>query len=398
MTRHASRIACAAIALLLCGCGARGPTPLCILDPAAMPESWRPIGEKHKRLSAAPWSDAEARAAAMAVERGLAELTALYSSRPETINALGTNVVESLIDVTYAAGNMPALRDAAADQARQALTRLTDRFVARAGDWATCEEFSELIPYANYANRLLPPNDPLIRKLVKLANAALRECGSLKAAMGRDYRETLSKPDAPLNGIWDLTVWSIRFTDAELLPDIELPVEARELAPALWRYLATYPFHNASDYPERALNTAFNNTAYLVTHIAYIPTGYGRHPIYVADMPRLHNFLRENFYAVLEQSELDLIAEFVDLFRQYGCTEKNDLQLRDGTRYLLRLFHSAGDSWMNYREPWQGHSVSGYEAIHKPWTGMAGVRVRVPEPAAPGTYGGVVRQWLGQPR
>ena len=30
-------------------------------------------------------------------------------------------------------------------------------------------------------------------------------------------------------------------------------------------------------------------------------------------------------------------AEFVDLFRQYGCTEQNDLQLRDGTRYLIAL-------------------------------------------------------------
>jgi hypothetical protein len=96
--------------------------------------------------------------------------------------------------------------------------------------------------------------------------------------------------------------------------------------------------------------------------------------------------------------ELDLLAEFVDLFRQYGCTERDDLQLRDGTRYLLKLFHTAGDHWMAHREPNEKAKVSDYDAVHKAWTGMAGVRVRVPEPAKPGTYGGVVRRWLGYPR
>ncbi len=118
----------------------------------------------------------------------------------------------------------------------------------------------------------------------------------------------------------------------------------------------------------------------------------------MGDAPALYRFLRENFYAVLERGELDLVAEFVDLFRQYGCTEDNDLQVRDGTRYLLKLFHGAGDHWMAYREPDEPTKTSDYDAIHKAWTGMSGVRVRVPEPAEPGTYGGIIRGWMGYPR
>src|SRR5947207_15923583 len=95
-----------------------------------------------------------------------------------------------------------------------------------------------------------------------------------------------------------------------------------------------------------------------------------------------------------ETGEVDLVAEFVDLFRQYGCTERNDLQVRDGARYLLRLFHAAGGRWMAHREPYEEKDISEYDLIHKPWTGMSGLRPRIPESPEPGTYGAVVRSWL----
>jgi hypothetical protein len=65
---------------------------------------------------------------------------------------------------------------------------------------------------------------------------------------------------------------------------------------------------------------------------------------------------------------------------------------------LLTLFHRAGDRWMAHREPYELMAVSDYDAVHKAWTGMSGVRVRSPEPAVAGTYGAIVRQWLGHPR
>jgi hypothetical protein len=115
-------------------------------------------------------------------------------------------------------------------------------------------------------------------------------------------------------------------------------------------------------------------------------------------MPWLYDFHRQNFYAMLEMGELDLVAEAVDSLRQYGCTEDNDIQVRDGTRYLLDVWHDGGESWGAYREPGETDSmVDAYDYIHKVWTGVLGVRPRLIEAPAPGTYGGVVRDWMPAP-
>jgi hypothetical protein len=384
--------------LLTCGCSARNREPLCAIAPAAMPKSWRPSGNIQKNLSAAPWSADEVEDAAYAVRTGLNELGDFFSSRPAAVLALKDDAVEPLLDASYAAANMPALQIAARDQARRLLLLLLAPYLRRGTDAATCREFSQLLNFTIYSHALLPEGDSRLLLMVALTNSAYRSCGSLPAAMGYDYRRKLGAANISTDDAGDLVLWSVSFTDAQLAPGLQLPTEARDLPPALWRFLAHYPLAGARSYRNGALNKEFYDTAYLATHIAYIPTGYGRYPIYVEDAPNLYGFLRQNFYAVLEMGELDLVAEFVDLFRQYGCTEQNDLQVRDGTRYLLRLFHGAGDRWMAYREPYETAKIDDYDAVHKAWTGMSGVRVRVPEPTEPGTYGGIIRGWLGYPR
>ncbi|HLH30824.1 MAG TPA: hypothetical protein VKY31_06445, partial [Terriglobia bacterium] len=268
------------------------------------------------------------------------------------------------------------------------------RELARDPGTVRCNEFSRLLWLAIYSNALRPEAIDETKKIAASANAAFRACGSFDAVLGHDYRRILSDKNPSMDDLWDLVISSIQFTDAQLVPSVELSTEAKGLPESVWRYFARYPLRGASAYAGGASNTDFYYTAYLATHVAYIPTGYGRHPIYVSDSPRLYRFLRENFYAVLEMGELDLVAEFVDLFRQYGCTESNDLQLRDGTRYLLRLFHASGDHWMAYREPDEPRNIDDYSMIHKPWTGIGGVRARVPEPVLPGTYGSIIRKWL----
>jgi hypothetical protein len=181
------------------------------------------------------------------------------------------------------------------------------------------------------------------------------------------------------------------------VPGLTVPQEMREFSPTLWSFLETYPIRDASTYEEGADDDDFIEAAYLATHIAYIPTGNHRFPIYVEDSPALYRFHRENFYPVMEMGELDLIAEFVDSLRQYGCTAENDLQVRDGTRYMLGLFHAAGDSWLGHLEEGEV-GPDDYDLIHKAWTAVLGIRPRNIEPAEPGTYGGVVRRWLPHPR
>lgn len=386
------------VLLVTSGCAAERPEPLCVLSPAMMPEGWRPSGAVQNSLSAEPWSIDETKDAEHAVMMGFDELREFFSDQPRAVPALGIDAVESVVDSSYSASNMPALQMEARELARQNLTHLIAPYLERGSGSATCKEVSTLLDLAILAHSLLPPEDARIPAVIALTNSGFRSCGSITVAMGYDFHKRLGAEKISTDDVWDLAMWSITFTDAQLVPGLELPAGARDLPPALWKFLGHYPLVAARAFPEGARNPAFYDTAYLATHIAYIPTGYGRHPIYIADAPWLYRFLRENFYPVLQMGELDLVAEFVDLFRQYGCTEQNDLQLRDGTRYLLRLFHSAGDRWMTYREPNEPANTGDYNEVHKAWTGISAVRVRVPEPPNPGTYGYVVRAWLGRPR
>ena len=58
--------------------------------------------------------------------------------------------------------------------------------------------------------------------------------------MDSDYHQTLAVENVSTDDVWDLVMWSIMFTDAQLVPDLELSAEARDLPPTLWRFLARY--------------------------------------------------------------------------------------------------------------------------------------------------------------
>jgi hypothetical protein len=362
----------------VCGCKSADP-PLCVHDPELMPESWRPAGNVHESLNQSAWTAAESEDAAHAVREGLKELTEFFASRPEAIKTLGSDAVESLLDAGYSASNMPDVQSAARTEARRVLLQLTAPLVKREPGSVRCDEFRDLLSLTIYAHQLQAEGE---RAMAALTNAGIHACGSLDKAMSSE------------TGAWNRVMWSIEITGAQTVPGLVLPPEVHTFPQSVWRSLQDYPLTGARAYPEAASNETFYQTAYLATHIAYIPTGYGRYAIHIEDSPRLFRFLRENFYPVLELGELDLTAEFSDLFRQYGCTEANDLQLRDATRYLLRLFHAAGDHWMAHRESYEPTAISDYDLVHKPWTGVGGVRTRVLETPEPGNYGGVVRQWL----
>jgi hypothetical protein len=234
--------------------------------------------------------------------------------------------------------------------------------------------------------------------VTKRTNAAYSACGSLVAATGIDLQEIPADKDARLEDIedlFDLYLWTLWFIEAELYPGIELPVEAREFGREVWKYFETFRLTGASEFEEGARDERFIKIADLATHIAHIPSGTHRFPLYVEDSPGLYRFHRENFYPVLQLGELDLFASFVDSLRQYGCTAENDVQVRDGTRYLLKVFHDVNDRWMDYRQDGETHAdLDDYDLVHYPWTAVLGLRDRQPERPTPGTYGGLVRRWL----
>jgi hypothetical protein len=113
----------------------------------------------------------------------------------------------------------------------------------------------------------------------------------------------------------ELYIWALWFIEAELFPAIELPDEAHACAPALWKYLLSYRLADAEEFPEGAWDVGFIAVADLAPHIAHIPTGTHRFPIYVQDWSRLYQWHRQTFYDVLQVGELDLVASVVDTLR-----------------------------------------------------------------------------------
>lgn len=384
--------------LLLTSCSAPDP-PDCVLDLDQMPESWRPSGTVQQALVAESWSESESEEAAFSVRKGIEEMVELYEQRPKAVGDLWEDSVASLIEVTYASANSAEVDELARDGARQNVTALIQPFLASDPASIQCADYESVLPLAIHAHNLYQSHDTRVGHMVGLANAALAECGSLSTAMEIDYAPMLAAGEASLEEAFDLMLWSLLLIEAQTVPGLDVSAEARNLPVKAWRFFRAYPLPGAGEFPAGAADEEFIETAYLATHIVYIPTGNHRFPIYVEDAPNVYDFHRENFYPVLQMGELDLVAEFVDSLRQYGCTAENDLQVRDGTRYLLNIFHAGGDRWMAYREPGQSdRDVDDYDLIHKAWTAVLGVREREIEKPEHGTYGRVVRGWLPAPR
>ena len=371
----------------------------CVMSTDTMPESWKPTDKQQRTLRTEPWSLSEADEATFAIRTGVDEMLNLFERTPTAPQELWEDSVAALIEVTYSGANTPELDTKARDGARRNLSALMQPYLARSAASAVCDEYELVLPLAIYAHTRLQEDDHRIAKMAQLANAAYKDCGTLTDAMGIDYKDKFATGKASLDDAFDMVIWSLLFIEGQLAPALEMPAESRDFPARLWAFLQDYPLPAAESYKEGAFDEEFIEVAYLATHIAYIPTGNHRYPIYVADSPALFDFHRENFYDVLEMGELDLVAEFVDSLRQYGCTPENDRQVLDGTRYLLGLFHAGGDQWMTYREQDETEQdVETYDLVHKAWTGVLGIREREIWPPDPGTYGGVVREWLPSPR
>jgi len=385
--------------VLSSGCLAESPDPLCVLDPAQMPIGWRPSAELQKSLNPAPWSPNEAKDAKSAIESGLDEMIGYFKQKPSAVQNLWDDSIRALIQVTYSSANKPEFDAKIRDAARNNLTALITPYLNRNPDWAICDEFEHLLPLAILVHRFYSANNTRTVVVTKRTNAAYRACGSLEAAMENDLQEILADKEARPEDLFELYIWCLLFIEAELYPDIELPAETRKFGPVLWKYFETYRLAGASQFENGARDEKFIKIADLAHHMAHIPSGAHRFPLYMEDKPDLYRFHRENFYLVLQSGDLDLSASFVDTLRQYGCSAENDVQVRDGTRYLLKVFHDHNDRWMDYRRDGESNAdLDDYDLIHHPWKAALGLRVRQQEQPNPGTYGGIVRRWLPHPR
>lgn len=374
--------------------------PVCLQELEDLPEAWLPSEKLRALYENNRWTHADQKLANESVRVALDEMVDYQAEHPETIKALWADSVEPYLDFAFDAENMPKMRD-------RALAAAVDRLLvvaapyskpeAGAGECADSDNLLQLAIYAHNlgerssdAEKLLELRDTLTLR----TNEAINDCGTFSKFLGYDPEDYFSLARMGSGKIYDMLMWVVLFLDAMAIPNLELPREAKPFVTRFWRYLAAYPKPAAKSFSDGADNSLFFDLAYLMTHAGFVPTGYGRYELCISDGPWLYEFLRENFYAVLERSDLDLISEFLDLFRQYGCTEDNDKQLRDGARYLLDAYKKAGRSWMNYRESYERGRLKPYDLMHKPWTAGAGLRRRIFELVGPKSYGQHARHLL----
>jgi hypothetical protein len=264
-----------------------------------------------------------------------------------------------------------------------------------------CLEMYDQLKYVGYGQYLvnkLPDDEELQTfqtNLVASVNAMINYCGSLPKLLNLENTDAIFEAEhAHADVVYEWVLNAIALSDSLTVPDLILPDGTEEFIGNVWSYLGRYDWPYARNQSDHYGDYTARNTAWLATHVAYVPSGYGRHKQLIDDAPYLYKYVRENFYYALEHGMLDLFCEFVDLVRQYGCTEDNDYQVRHGTRYILSLYKKGGHSWMNYREEGQPSEIPDYGLIHKPWTAISGLIRRKFEPIVPGSYGYAFQQVL----
>ncbi|MEM7776328.1 MAG: hypothetical protein AAF732_12030 [Pseudomonadota bacterium] len=373
---------------------AQEPKQLCVAEIENMPESWKPSASVRRYLNPAPWSPREAKRATLSIGRGVDEMINYFKRKPSALFNVGADSIEAIIQVTYASANAPELDEKARSAARKYLTTLSKPFLQRSEDSITCNEFGKLLPLAIFAHRLYPKDDWRTKRLTTLTNVAFEECETLKIAADIDIDAILGDKNSTPKALLDLYVWVLWFTEAQLFPDIKLPEASKTWGPRFWTYTKNYKLRDANEFEEGPFDEGFIAVADLAPHMAHLITATHRYKLRVSDAPNLYRWHRENFYAALEVGELDLFASVVDTLRQYGCTAENDKQVRDGTRYLLKVFSEGEDSWMDYRQDGEtDENIDDYGIVHYPWTAILGVRVRKFENPGPDNLGGIVRSW-----
>lgn len=375
------------------------PPGTCINHPSEQPESWKPSKTTLQFTdSGEPWTQEEQKLANEAARKGLEELVDFFNKiSKKRIKNLSTNAANSLMDECFGSADNPEFHKIACEATARVVNIVAEDYVGRS-ICQTCHEShykAKLLGYANYLTRILP-GDSEIRQtrdaLIPCMQASFDACGSLSNYLERkDWKSDLKTLDTPRHRIRHFVHRSNQLTDLYNVPGLQVPPDLDQFTAALWHYLAKYKIHYLKGGHHDSETV---HHAYMATHAAYMPTGYGRHMQYVEDAPWLYKYIRENFYETMELEDPDLVAEFVDIVRQYGCTEDNDLMVRHGTRYLLDLYVKNGHKWME-EEPSSGDDGSNdYDVIHGPWTAISGVSRRQMEAIVPGSYGYAFRKAL----
>lgn len=373
-----------------------------------MPDLWRPLPQQ--KFDGSQWKNEEQSLADEATNKGFDELLHLLTKKMDTeqILDMGVDAANALIDEAYSTNGMPEFHRKALEGTWYTL-RIIANDLMESNQPVRCISPYEALKFAGYSQYLanrMPENKELQdfhRVLVSYTQDVIDVCGNLDDLT--EIRDSESVYHIDFDGrnmddtdlLFSITLRVIAIIDASTVrPRLKFPPGADEFVVGYWKYVGEHHaslFPNARSEKNHYHSQRTREPAWVATHAAYVPTGYGRHKQYYRDAPWLYDYIRENLYYAMEFGMLDLVCEFVDIIRQYGCAEENDIQVRHSTRWVLAKFQKANHSWLNHKEPWQQHGeeISDYDLVHKPWTAISGTIRRDFDQVIEGSYGS---EWM----
>lgn len=279
---------------------------------------------------------------------------AAFLEDPESLRKLGTDA-----PVIFLAGQnarSATIRNLALPLARYQAARLLPLLAA--SPLSSRSDVFEALWLLSESDNLKIPTEPLLTMVTQ----RLLRLPSPESVYAIDLANLDRVPEAD---IYELLI-DAYVADRAALAHPELPLTTFRLGKVLPFVLARPYIRYADDRSED--HGLFSDHAYLATHVAYVLSDYARLRLAPADLGPVYGYLRSEFPSAIRYGSLELIAEFVDVFRILGFDDKDDMVCR-GTRYLLDRQHPDG-GW--------GGSKDGnaYEQIHATWVAVDALRDR----------------------
>jgi len=362
----------------------QNPPGTCLLE---LPTEWEPPSSIPLPADYHDvWTEEEQTLAEYASQKSLDELVGFFDGiDEERILNLGTNGINSVIDQCFASANKPAFHQKACEGANRIMK------IINGGEGWACRRMrmkTKMLFYAHYLTLIFPLDRELkeIRShYIKVVQKSMDQCEDLDeflAASDVSWRDNLDldNPAALSRDILRDYVHQQGLINLYSIPEFVVPAEVDHFIWRLWTFAAKYPYLDADEGIGYRAET--RKHGYLLTHVAYWPTGYGRHRQFLSDSRYVYDYVRKNYWAAARtfDADPDLLAEFIDILRACGCTEDDDVMVRYGARLFLNSFKAHGESFMS-------HTNSDYSAIHGPWTAIAAVSRFQVEPIVPGSHG-----------
>lgn len=307
---------------------------------------------KHKRCTARERARLPERQAE-AVVKGMAWMAGFLES-PENLRFVGTDA-----PVIFLAGQnarSATVRNLALPLARYEAGRVLP-FYAESALSSRSDVFEALWLLSESAT-LQIPTEPLLTHVSRRI-ARLPTPESIYAI---DLEHLDRVPEAD---VYELLIDSY-IADKAALAHPELPLTTFRLNKVLPFILARRFIRYDDDRSEG--HATFADHAYLATHTAFVLSDFARLKLSPEDLGPLYGYLRTEFPSAIRYGSLELIAEFVDVFRILGFDDQDDMVCQ-GTRFLLdRQLPNGG--WGGWEDG------NAYDQIHATWVAVDALRDR----------------------